>query len=315
MTVAAPPYRRPATGRRRPATPEAILQPKQVIAATKRTLHPAARCFGVRRPGWIVLLAAAATLALAYAATAAQPTAEFTVTPSTPTEGLAASYDAVLSPAYRRATVEWDFDGDPGDVFETQGASVAHVYTTPGEKQMSMRVVKEGEVKAVVTKTIYVNARPDESAVEPDTDPTPTPVPPSPTPTEPGARDPDVVDGATSVMMPFPIVRIAGQLLPWGARVRLLAVTAPPGAVVTARCRGQGCPLRWLRRRSRAKPVRIRGLERRLVAGIRLEILVRQHGFVGKYTRFRIRTGVRPPLRDDRCLLPGRRTPVRCSFG
>jgi hypothetical protein len=261
------------------------------------------------------LLAAAATLALACLASAAQPTAEFTVSPSTPTEGMAASYDAVLSPAYRRATVEWDFDGDPGDVFETQGASVAHAYTTPGEKQVSMRVVKDGEVKAVVTKTIHVNARRVEPVAEPYTDPRQAPVPPSPAPTQPGPRDPAAVDGATSLMMPFPVVRISGQLLPWGARVRLLAVTAPPGAVVTARCRGQGCPVRWLRRRSRAEPVRIRGLERRLIAGIRLEILVRQRGFVGKYTRFRIRNGVRPPLRDDRCLLPGRRTPVRCSFG
>lgn len=237
------------------------------------------------------------------------------VTPSTSTAGLAASYDAVLSPAYRGAAVEWDFDGDPRDVFETQGASVAHVYTTPGQKQVSMRVLKQGNVKAVVTKTIYVNPRQVEPAAGPNTDPTPAPVAPSPTRTPPRGGDPAVVDGATPLMMPFPIVRIAGQLLPWGARVRLLTVTAPPGAVVTARCRGEGCPLRSLRRRSRAQPVRIRGLERRLVAGIRVEILVRQHGFVGKYTRFRIRNGVRPPLRDDRCLLPGRQTPVYCSFG
>jgi hypothetical protein len=261
------------------------------------------------------LLPAAATLALACAATAAQPAADFTVTPSTPTEGLAASYDAVLSSAYRHAAVEWDFDADSGDVFETQGVSVPHVYTTPGEKRVSLRVVKGGKIRAVVTKTIYVNPRPVEPVAQPNTDPTPAPVAPSPTRTQPGAGDPAVIDGATPLMMPFPSVRIAGQLLPWGARVRLLTVTAPPGAVVTARCRGEGCPLRWLRRRSRAQPVHIRALERRLIAGIRLEILVRQHGFVGKYTRFRIRDGVRPPLRDDRCLLPGRRTPVRCSFG
>ncbi len=233
------------------------------------------------------------------------------VTSSAPTAGLAASYDAVLSPAYRGAAVEWDFDGDSRDVFETQGASVAHVYTTAGEKQVRMRVLKQGKVKAVVTKTIYVNPRPVEPVAGPYTDPTPAPVAPSPT----RAGDPAVVDGATPLMMPFPIVRIAGQLLPWGARVRLLTVTAPPGAVVTARCRGEGCPLRSLRRRSRAQPIRIRGLERRLIAGIRVEILVRQRGFVGKYTRFRIRNGVRLPLRDDRCLLPGRRTPVYCSFG
>jgi hypothetical protein len=253
----------------------------------------------------IVLLAAVATLALACAATAAKPDADFVVTPSAPAEGQPASYVALLSSGDRRLSVEWDFDGDPGAVFETQGASVSHVYATPGEKQVSMRVVKDGEVKAVVTKTIYVTPRPV-SVPAPPADPAPGP--PSPT-----APDPALI-GAPSLMTPFPVVRIAGQLLPWGARVRLLAVTAPPGALVTARCHGDGCPLRSLRRRSRARQVRLHAFERRLVAGIRLEILVRQDGLVGKYTRFRIRDGVRPPLRDDRCLLPGRRVPVGCAF-
>ena len=102
-----------------------------------------------------------ASLALASAATAAPPEVDFTVAPATPTVGLAASYQAVLSPPNDLATVEWDFDGDPG-VFEAAGASVAHVYLTPGEKQVTMRVFKEGKGKggkidAVVTKTIYVN--------------------------------------------------------------------------------------------------------------------------------------------------------------
>jgi hypothetical protein len=253
----------------------------------------------------IVTLAAAATLALACPATAAKPNADFVVTPSAPAEGLPASYVAVLSSGNRRLSVEWDFDGDLGGIYETQGATVSHAYATPGEKQVSMRVVKDGEVKDVITKTIYVTPRPLS---------VPAPPPPSPTAPQPEAPDPALI-GAPSLMTPFPVVRIAGQLLPWGARVRLLAVTAPPRAVVTARCRGEGCPLRSLRRRSRAQQVRLRAFERRLVAGVRLEILVRQHGFVGKYTRFRIRDGVRPPLRDDRCLLPGRRAPVGCSFG
>jgi PKD repeat protein len=108
----------------------------------------------------MILLAAAATLALPSAATAAKPAADFVVTPSAPSEGLPASYLAVLSSGDRHLTVEWDFDGDPGGVFETKGASVAHVYATPGEKQVSMRVVKEDEVEAVVTKTIYVTPGP-----------------------------------------------------------------------------------------------------------------------------------------------------------
>jgi hypothetical protein len=219
----------------------------------------------------------------------------------------------VVSPGNRRATIEWDFDADPGHVFEALGASVAHAYATPGDKRVSMRVVKNGDVKAVVTKIVYVNPL----VVTPRADPTPAPVPvpAPPTPTSPDPAPPGIVDDPAPLMMPFPIVRIAGQLLPRGARIRLLMVTAPSGAVVTARCRGTGCPLGQLRRRSHGRPVRMRGLERRLAARVRLEILVRQRGFVGKYTRFRIRTGGRPPLRDDRCLPPGRRTPVRCSFG
>ena len=252
------------------------------------------------------LLAAAATLALAFPARAAAPTTDFMVTPSTPGAGLAATYDAVLSSAYRRATVEWDFDADPGGVFETQGSSVLHVYATAGEKQVSMRVVKGGEVKAVVTKTVSVTAAPLAT-------PTPAPGLPSPVPTPPD--DPGAVDEGVSMITPFPIVRIAGQLLPWGVRIRLLAVSAPPGAVVTARCRGRGCPVRQVSRRSRGRQLRIGGLERRLVAGVRLQILVRQPGLIGKYTRFRVRRGSRPPLRDDDCLRPGRRTPIPCSFG
>jgi hypothetical protein len=107
-------------------------------------------------------------------------------------------------------------------------------------------------------------------------------------------------------------VRIAGVLMPWGARVRLLSVRTPRGATVTARCRGKGCPLRPLRRRARTGLVRFRSLERRLRAGIRVEIFVRQSGLIGKYTRFRIRGRARPLLRVDRCLEPGKRRPVRC---
>jgi len=252
-----------------------------------------------------------ASLALASAATAAPPKADFTVAPATPTVGLAASYQAVLPPESLGAAVEWDFDGDPADVFEAAGTSVEHVYLTPGEKQVTMRVFKEGKGKggkidAVVTKTVYVNPL----VALPPTDPTPAPGTPSPQPDAPGT-----VDEAKLLMTPFPIVRIAGRLLPRGAWVRLLVVTAPRGAVVTARCRGTGCPLRPLRRRSHGRPIHIRNLERRPAARTRLEIFVRQRGFVGKYTSFRIRAGARPPLRVDLCLNPGRRTPVSCPFG
>jgi hypothetical protein len=107
-------------------------------------------------------------------------------------------------------------------------------------------------------------------------------------------------------------VRIAGLLMPWGARVRLLTVRASEGATVTVRCNGVGCPLRPVRRRAHDRVVRIRSLERRLRAGTRVEVFVREDDLIGKYTRFRIRGGSRALKRLDRCLLPSSSQPVRC---
>ncbi len=264
---------------------------------------------------WIVLLAALAAAALARVAFAQDPTADFTVSPATPLEDQRAVYRAVLSRDYRGAGVQWDFDADPLGVFERRGATVRHTYSTPGEKRVRMRVILRGEVKAVVTKTVVVGER------SPEPDPEPTPVPPPvsrpaaatagagpaapPIPAIPPAPPADVTQIAPALMRPFPVVRIAGRLLPWGARVRLLTVRGPRGAIVTVRCRGEGCPLRSLRRRARKRLVHIQSLERRLPAGIRLEILVRKRNLIGKYTRIGIRSGARPPLRLDRCLRAG----------
>ena len=112
-------------------------------------------------------------------------------------------------------------------------------------------------------------------------------------------------------MKPFPVVRIAGIVLPHGALVRILSVRAPRGASVLARCRGHGCPARAVARSSVASLVRIHRFERRLRAGVTLELFVRKRARIGKYTRFRIRAG-KPPARVDRCLMPGSSRPVRC---
>jgi hypothetical protein len=263
---------------------------------------------------WIVLLAALAAAALGRVAFAQDPTADFTVTPAAPMEDQRATYSAVLSRDYRGAAVQWDFDADPLGVFEGRGATIRRTYATPGEKRVRMRVILKGEVKAVVTKTVVIAARPVEPVPEPTPVPPPAPVPPPPPPAVPIPPAPpaDVTQIAPALMRPFPVVRIAGLLMPWGARVRLLTVRSPRGAIVTVRCRGEGCPLRSLRRRARKRLVHIQSLERRLPAGIRVEILVRKRNLIGKYTRIGIRSGVRPPLRLDRCLRPGRSEPVRC---
>jgi hypothetical protein len=56
----------------------------------------------------------------------------------------------------------------------------------------------------------------------------------------------------------------------------------------------------------------MRTLERRLLrAGVIVKVFVTRAGTVGKFTRFRVRRG-KPPLRSDRCLLPGSSVPVQC---
>jgi hypothetical protein len=109
-------------------------------------------------------------------------------------------------------------------------------------------------------------------------------------------------------------VIIAGRATRRGARLTQLTVRAPRGSVITVRCRGRGrsCPRRVSRKRvGRRRRATLRSFRRRMRAGTVLAVYVRKTGFIGKYTRFRIRRR-RAPARMDRCLVPGRRRPSRC---
>ena len=287
---------------------------------------PAPQLSRGRLATWIVVIAALIMPLFGHSAFAQGPSADFTVTPATPTAGAPVTFRAVLSSHYEKASVWWHFGAGPlGPI--TRGREVNHTFGAPGDKQVTMAVVRGGDVKTMVTKTVRVMA-----AAEPAPPPGPQPppsqgpsdggddddepefdTPQNPPPPESGSQLPANGDvPAPALMTPFPIVRIAGQLLPGGARVRVLSVRGPRGAVVSVHCRGEGCPLRSLRRRVRRQLLRVERLERRLNAGVRLEIYVRQRNRVGKYTRIRIQAGRRPPLRVDRCVLPGGLTPVRC---
>ena len=282
-----------------------------------------------------------------HSALAQGPSADFTVAPATPTAGAQVTFRAVLSSHYEKASVWWHFGVGPLGPID-RGREVTHTFGAPGDKKVTMAVVRGGDVKAMVTKTVRVVAAAPGPAPAPAPEPEPSPgpqPPPSPGPQPPPSQGPSADDGddgddepvfdipqnppppesgprlpangdvpAPALMTPFPIVRIAGLLLPGGARVRVLSVRAPRGAVVSVHCRGEGCPLRSLRQRVRRQVLRVERLERRLNAGVRLEIYVRQRNRVGKYTRIRIQAGRRPPLRVDRCVRPGSLTPIRCPF-
>ncbi|MDP8908519.1 MAG: hypothetical protein M3N47_05225, partial [Chloroflexota bacterium] len=117
--------------------------------------------------------------------------------------------------------------------------------------------------------------------------------------------DPAVVVVSSSasprLLSPFPVVRLRGQILTGRVRISLLTVRAPIGSRITITCSvRRACPRRTSKRVTTTRTVRFRAFERRqLRVGTILRIYVTKPGFVGKYTRFKIRRRG-APLRSDR---------------
>jgi hypothetical protein len=128
-------------------------------------------------------------------------------------------------------------------------------------------------------------------------------------PTSPAPLPSTVGVARPAFLRPFPVVRIRGYFVARGVRVTLLSVRGPRSARIRARCAGSGCPVRAIAV-ARA-PARLRAFERFLPTGTVIRIWVLSGTRVGKYVRFTIRTRL-APSRADRCLMPGRRRPVRC---
>jgi hypothetical protein len=227
----------------------------------------------------------------------------------------------------------WDFgDGTP----TATGRVATHPYATAGKYAVTLSEPNsEGTALEVVDTTeITIHPVPDPPPPDPDPTPPPTDIPPAPTdPPSSGTDPPPPADqpapstGAVGgfeltppppppafsplLMRPFPVVRIAGVVLPRGARVQILSVRAPRGSRIRVRCLGRGCPVGSMATTSAARLVRLRRFERRLAAGTRVRLFVRQKNRIGKYTSFLIRAGA-PPKRVDLCLFPKRRSPGRC---
>jgi chitodextrinase len=229
------------------------------------------------------------------------PSAAFTFSPAGPLVGEGVTFTGGSDPDGDPITREWDF----GD-FTPVSSDVAptHAYTLVGSYTVALTVTDDRGGFASTSQDVTVAPQPQSA---PPADPGGT-NPPAGSPIGVGTPAPTP---APRRMKPFPIVRIAGLVLPDGALVRILSVRAPRGASVLVRCRGRGCPARAVARSSSVSIVRFHRFERRLPAGVRLELFVRKPRRVGKYTRLLIRAG-KPPARVDRCLMPGRPRPVRC---
>jgi PKD repeat protein len=234
------------------------------------------------------------------------PTPAVNYSPPNPFTGDLVTFSSTSTPSQGSITsVEWDLDGD-GTFEDAIGTEVSRAFASAGDHLVQMRVTQTNGRQAVAFAHVEVAERP------------PPPPPPSAPDAGPGPGGSGPATGPLApalrpvMMRPFPVIRIAGIVLPNAAQVQILSVRAPRGAQVLVRCRGRGCPAASVAVTSATRVVRFRRFERRLAAGVTLELFVRQAGKIGKYTRFVIRAG-KPPARIDRCLIPGRRLPVRCG--
>jgi hypothetical protein len=124
-----------------------------------------------------------------------------------------------------------------------------------------------------------------------------------------------------TLMQPFPIVRFAGSVTSYGAKLKLLTVQAPIGARVQVTCVGRRCKTKSESRIaaastkskavSRAVTLSFARFERALRAGVTLQIRVTISGQIGKFTSFAVRRG-KLPVRKDQCVLTTSSKPFPC---
>jgi PKD repeat protein len=196
------------------------------------------------------------------------PIANFVFGPNSPQiEDQVQFASSSFDPEGNLSEQRWDLDGD-GQFDDARGDEVVWTFTSAGDHKVRLRVEDAAGGAAVKERTITVRARPKAHA---------------------------------GFLQPAPVVRLNGDILSRGTRVRVLSVRAPRGSLVVVRCHGKGCPVERRRKRIKKNPVRFKTFERVLRAGIKLEILVKKPGTIGDYTRFKIRAG-KAPLRLNRCL-------------
>ncbi len=121
-----------------------------------------------------------------------------------------------------------------------------------------------------------------------------------------------VTSGEPRVLAPFPIVRLQGRLTRWGTTITRLQVRTAKGSSVLVRCRGRTCPVSRVRRVATTGYRRFRRFELWLETRTTLRLYVTKPGFIGKFTKFRIRAG-KAPARRDACLMPGSTSPTSCA--
>jgi PKD repeat protein len=93
--------------------------------------------------------------------------------------------------------------------------------------------------------------------------------------------------------------------------VRFLRVRAPRGSKIRARCLGRRCPKQVTKTSKSRKRLYFKRFHRRFRPRTKLIVTVTKRGFIGKQTRYTMRRGKGPRIREL-CLRPGAKRPIRC---
>jgi len=214
--------------------------------------------------------------------TPSPPVASFRWFPSAPAAGEPVSLVSTSTDASSPITAfAWALTGS--GAFDAGKPVLTTSFATPGNHVVRLQVTDANGLASTATEAIAVAAR------------------------------------ALPLMLPVPIVRIAGSETSSGVKISLLTVQSPVAAHVTVTCRGHGCPrksvsvLARASKKSKASSVQIafRRFERALPAGVILQIRVWKPGEIGKYTRFVIRRHTLP-VRVDECLQSEDPNPIVC---
>jgi hypothetical protein len=206
------------------------------------------------------------------------------------------------------ATVQCSIDqGAP--VYGSCASATTHAADAPltdGAYVFRVQATDAAGNQATATRAFAVDAFPQ----------TPGSESPRPDPTPPVTRP-----SAPRLLSPFPLVRISGTLTSRGARIRLLSVRAPRGALVRVTVRPACSSRRPSSRRCRVLQaagtvgrravISFRSLERKYPSGTVIVVRVWRGDRIGKYTRFTIVRG-KAPRRVDQCLVPEATRGSRC---
>jgi PKD domain len=210
------------------------------------------------------------------------PSASFSFSPENPRAGDQLQFaSSSCDPDGRLVRQAWDLDGD-GEFDDAEGPVAGARFAGSGAHIVGLQVTDRDGASDVTRRTVIVN--------------TPYALP-----------RPD----SARLMSPFPVVTLGGRLAGRGARIKLLSVRAPVCALVRVSCRGRGCPTKRASAYVGRKTLRLRRFERQLGRGTVLTVRVSKGDRIGKFTQFRIRSGLEP-TRRDLCLKPGARAGSRC---